>query len=146
MSLIASSEGSGGSMRYQKGFTLIELMIVVTIIGILAAIAYPAYQDYVLRAKRGDAMNGLAAIRIAQEQHRANNTQFTTATTINGTDYSSSPEDFWTIAVSSADGSSFTVTAEPKAPHADDTCTKFVADRNGAVDASTASLDECWER
>ena len=133
-------------MRHQKGFTLIELMIVVTIIGILAAIAYPAYQDYVLRAKRGDAMNGLAAIRIAQEQHRASNTLFSSSTTISGNDYSSSPEGYWTIAVSSADGSSFVVTAEPKAPHADDTCTKFVADRNGAVDAGTASLNECWER
>lgn len=133
-------------MRHQKGFTLIELMIVVTIIGILAAIAYPAYQDYVLRAKRGDAMNGLAAIRIAQEQHRASNLLFSSSTTIDGTDYSSSPEGYWTISVSSADGSSFVVTAEPQAPHADDTCTKFVADRNGAVDAGTASLDGCWER
>jgi type IV pilus assembly protein PilE len=133
-------------MRYQKGFTLIELMIVVTIIGILAAIAYPAYQDYVLRAKRSDAMNALAAIRIAQEQHRANNTQFSSSETINGTDYSTSPEGYWTIAVSSADGSSFVVTAEPLAPHIDGACTKFVADRNGAVDAGTASLDDCWER
>ena len=133
-------------MRHHKGFTLIELMIVVAIIGILAAIAYPAYQDYVLRAKRGDAMNALAAIRIAQEQHRASNTLFSSSTTINGSDYSTSPERYWTVSVSSADASSFTVTAEPLAPHADSICTKFVADRNGAVDVGSASLDDCWER
>ena len=49
--------------RAQKGFTLIELMIVVAIIGILAAIALPAYQDYVGRAQASEAFTATSGIR-----------------------------------------------------------------------------------
>ena len=50
----------------QKGFTLIELMIVIAIVGILAAVALPAYQDYTIRAKLSEPM---AVLSEAKDQH-----------------------------------------------------------------------------
>ena len=51
--------------KYQQGFTLIELMIVVAIIGILAAIAIPAYQDYTVRSKVSEAVVAASAAKAA---------------------------------------------------------------------------------
>lgn len=66
--------------RMQKGFTLIEMMITVAIIGILAAIAIPTYQDYVIRARLVDATNTLSATRARLEQHFQDNRRYTTST------------------------------------------------------------------
>jgi len=52
-------------MKLQKGFTLIELMIVIAIIGILAAIAIPAYQDYTVRSKVSEGLNMAGAAKLA---------------------------------------------------------------------------------
>lgn len=60
-------------MNAQKGFTLIELMIVVAIIGILAAIAIPAYQDYTIRSRVSEAVTALSAAKATIGENIANN-------------------------------------------------------------------------
>ena len=57
-------------MKMQKGFTLIELMIVIAILGILIAIALPAYQDYTVRAKVTEGLNLSAAAKLAASETR----------------------------------------------------------------------------
>ena len=62
----------------QKGFTLIELMIVIAILGILLAIAIPAYSDYTIRAKISEGVNMAAAAKMAVSEYRLSNGTFPT--------------------------------------------------------------------
>lgn len=64
----------------KTGFTLIELMITVAVIGVLAAIAYPSYQDYVKRGRRADAMGELQQAVAAMERYFTVNGSYTGAT------------------------------------------------------------------
>jgi type IV pilus assembly protein PilA len=84
--------------KFQKAFTLIELMIVIAILGILLAIAIPAYSDYTIRAKVSDGMNLSTMAKWAVSEYRMSNSFFpstnqqvglTTPTAINSTNVTS---------------------------------------------------------
>ncbi len=62
----------------RNGFSLIELMIVVAIIGILSAIAYPSYTGYVMEGRRTEAIAELARLQMEQEKWRASNATYAT--------------------------------------------------------------------
>jgi type IV pilus assembly protein PilE len=64
-------------MRTQRGVTLIELMMVITVLGILAAIAVPGYRQYLLRANRTDAKSALMQLQAAQEKFYLQNNAYT---------------------------------------------------------------------
>lgn len=63
-------------MKQQNGFTLVELMIVVVIVAILASVALPAYQDYVIRGKLAEATSNLADARVKMEQYFQDNRKY----------------------------------------------------------------------
>lgn len=79
-----------------RGFTLIELMIVVAIVGILAALAYPSYQDYIRKTRRSDAVSALTTARLQQEQWRASNKTYATKTDL---DLETSPDGYYSISI-----------------------------------------------
>ena len=62
--------------NFKNGFTLIEMLITLAILGIVAAIAIPSYNGYITTAKMSEAQNNLAAIRLAQEEYFLENNNY----------------------------------------------------------------------
>ena len=130
------------NIKQNKGFTLIELMIVITIIGVLAAIAMPAYQDYVTRSKRADAKGALLAVQLAQEKYRANNSLYGTLAQIAIS--TTSPDGYYTLTdAGTPTASTYIVTATPG--HTDSDCGTFAVNAEGPFYTGYAS-DTCWSR
>lgn len=139
-----------------RGFTLVELMVVVTLIAILAAIAVPAYQDFVRKARRADAKRDLTALQLAQERWRANNVQYTTTLVGPGglnwtlTTPVTSREGYYTLDIVDADvgPNTYTITATAvsgKSQAKDSTCLVFAVNEGGPdTDGSGYAKAECW--
>ena len=97
-------------MRRTKGFTLIELMIVVAIIAIIASIAYPSYQESVRKSRRSDAFSSLARMADLQERFYLQNRSYTNNMAVLGG--ATSPEGFYNLSVSAADANTYTLQAD----------------------------------
>jgi type IV pilus assembly protein PilE len=130
----------------QRGVTLIELMIVVVILAIIAAIAIPTYRQQVLRSNRSDAK--VALMQTVQNLERC----FTTNSTYTGCydddpETFASPEELYEVTVDVADsGTEYNLTAAPQEGQARDTiCGNFTLDQANNRDYSgTGTEDECW--
>jgi len=158
--------------RNQIGFTLIELMIAVAIIGILASIAIPSYQDSVKKSRRADAKSALLSLANAMERHftetssycdvgggsGAATTDCGTATLDTGTPtnigYAIPTEtaSFYTITISQVSnintttkqGSGYTLRAVPAGAQSGDKCGTLTLKQTGEKTHSSGTLAECW--
>jgi len=134
--------------KHMRGITLIELMIVVVVIGILAAIAYPNYQEFSARAKRNEARAALLQLATNQERFYLNNNTFTQNLISLG--FATTPTwetqtGYYTIEVTAADATNFTATATYLQGGTEATkCAIFTINGRGA---QTSDPDtNCWTR
>lgn len=101
--------------RRQRGFTLIELMVTVLIVGILAAVAYPAYGSYLVRGKRAAAQAYLMELSQAQAQYLADSRTYADTVTKLGIPTPAAVSAAYTISIEAQDGPppTFTISAIP---------------------------------
>jgi type IV pilus assembly protein PilE len=142
-------------MRRNRGFTLIELMVVLAVIAIIAAIAVPAFTKQVQRSHRADAVRGVSDLQLRQERWRASNATYAAdlatllGSAATATNYNSASDyyTFTTAPVAATPGSAYTVTATPKGVQASDAeCNPMTLTvSNGVVSKSPSpSSTRCW--
>lgn len=125
---------------------MIEILIVLVIIFILAAVLTPAYQSYILRGNRSDAIKSLLLLQIAQEKYRLNNTTY--GTLGNVWSGSASVDGYYTLSVPSNGNTNYTLTATAQGSQAADTnCASFtITFANGTQTNSSSPNTDCWSQ
>lgn len=138
--------------KYFKGFSLIEIMVVVAIIGILAGVAYPSYLNSVRKTNRSDAKVELN--NVAQRLQRC----FTAYSAYNNANcgvYKQlsegdaeiiTPEGYYAVTISDASATAYTLTATPIAgsPQVGDKCGAITMTSTGIRGATGGTVEQCW--
>jgi type IV pilus assembly protein PilE len=132
-----------------RGFTLIEIMVVIAIVGILASIAWPNYQSYVRGARRAEAQSDILKLQLTLEKWRANNSSYASvADTADGIDTPadlavtlSNANDYYNYSITGASGSAYTINAAAQGGQtADSSCTPLTLNQS-----STKGPAGCWK-
>ena len=125
-----------------RGFTLLELMVVVAVMAILAALAYNAYGNQVRKSRRAEAKQVLTDLVLKQEKYRSNHPAYgTTIAAIGGANSSS----WYTIAVvGTPDATTYTMTATPTGDQTKDSCGTLQVAMSAGTLSKTPTTSGCW--
>ena len=132
----------------KKGFTLIEMVIAILLVSILAAIAMPTYNTYMMKAHRAEGINTLNSIQLAQEKYRGYNTTYGTLANVwNGV--TTTTNGYYNLAITSNTATGFTATATAQGSQANDSqsgtsCSVLTLTVNALTVTQTPSI--CWTR
>lgn len=133
----------------KKGFTLIEIMVVVAIVAILAALALPAFLDSVRKSRRSEGMDTLMDIHLTQERYRVNNPDYGAA----GTVTTVTPGGYYSVALiipsSPNNATNYSIVATPQSTQAKDSCPDFtLAVSGGTITKTTGGVANplCWRQ
>ena len=145
------------AQKRMGGFTLIELMIVVAVIGILAMIAYPSYTRYIQRSNRAVGKTVMMQIASKEESYFTDRKQYATALTALGLDAdtvyvtrdtntqaTSTSEAIYQVTLSAATATSFTVQAVPINAQAKDTDCGTLTYSNLGEKTASGTRSDCW--
>ena len=157
-----ATSNSPRSRAGSDGFTLVELMIVVIVVGLLAAVAIPSFTDSMRKSRRSDAFAAIAAVQQAQERWRSNHSSYAPLSDAdvpaNGLGLSSdSTSGYYTLSQSNVTATTYTVIATAKTgkSQADDGGCKILAVRmqggnptygSGASTIDWTDANRCWAK
>jgi type IV pilus assembly protein PilE len=149
--------------RRQGGFTIVELLIAVVIVGVLAAVALPSFFNQIRKGRRSEAFAALAAVQQAQEKWRSSNPQYATNTQLTAAPpdglglTSGTPTGYYTVVLGSTSDTAYTATATAVSGTSqgnDDGCQVLsvrmqggnLSYGSGSSSADYADPKRCWAR
>jgi type IV pilus assembly protein PilE len=127
----------------QKGFTLVELMIVVAIVGILARIAYPSYVAHIARGKRVEAEAALIQLAQFMERYYTEQQRYSGATLSQTTVPANSATPNYNLTLTTT-AATFSITAAPTGSQTGDKCGTLGINQLGQKSASSTAGIPCW--
>lgn len=150
-------------MNKQQAFTLVELMVTVAIVGILASIALPSYQEHVKKSRRADAEGALMGLANAMERHFTESNSYCDAGGTDGanscgaagTNDTGSPSIYhsqsptsgsaaYSLTISAVTANTYALSATPTGAQANDKCGTLTLTNTGVKGVSAATVAECW--
>jgi len=138
------------NLSSSNGFTLLELIIVVTIIGLIVTIAYPVYTNHMTTARRAEGKTALLDLQVLMEQYFSTHNSYATATIATDpiTDVLSTANtahDWYRLQITNQTATTYTLTATPNDEQTDALCGTLSVDQLGnKANTGTGTIQQCW--